>query len=46
MIGVNKYGLHQVAYSSYEDRLDALKNLRSIKASQNQDAWLLVQEID
>ena len=46
MIGVNKYGLHQVAYSSYESRTDALKNLRTIKASQNQDAWLLVQEID
>ena len=46
MIGINKYGLHQVAYSSYENRLDALKNLRTIKKSQNQDAWLLVQEID
>ena len=46
MIGVNKYGLHQVAYSSYENRLDALKNLRAIKKSQNPDAWLLVQEID
>ena len=46
MIGVNRYGLHQVAYSSYENRIDALKNLRTIKNSQNQDAWLLVQEID
>lgn len=46
MIGVNKYGLHQVAYSSYENRIDAIKNLRVIKKSQNQDAWLLVQEID
>jgi len=46
MIGINKYGLHQVAYSSYENRIDAIKNLRVIKKSQNQDAWLLVQEID
>ncbi len=46
IIGVNRYGLHQVAYSSYENRIDALKNLRTIKNSQNQDAWLLVQEID
>ncbi len=46
MIGVNKYGLHQVAYSSFEKRLDALKNLRTIKKTESQDAWLLVQEID
>lgn len=45
-IGVNKYGLHQVAYSSFENRLDALKNLRTIKKTESQDAWLLVQEID
>lgn len=46
MIGINKYGLHQVAYSSYENRLEALKNLRTIKKTQTPDAWLLVQEID
>ena len=46
MIGVNKYGLHQVAFSSYEDRIEALKNLRTIKKTQNQDAWLLVQELN
>ncbi|MFI1744798.1 SPOR domain-containing protein [Thalassobellus sediminis] len=41
-IGVNKYGLHQVVYASYENRLDALKALRDIKKSHNKDAWLLV----
>jgi hypothetical protein len=46
LIGVNKYGLHQVAYSSYEDRLEAIKNLREIKKSQNSDAWLLVKELE
>jgi len=46
MVGINKYGLHQVAYSSYENRLDALKNLRTIKKSQNPDAWLLVKEVE
>lgn len=46
MVGINKYGLHQVAYSSFENRLDALKNLRTIKKSQNPDAWLLVKEIE
>jgi nucleoid DNA-binding protein len=44
-IGVNKYGLHQVVYESYQNRLQALKNLRIIKATQNNDAWLLVKEI-
>ncbi len=46
LIGVNKYGLHQVAYSSFEDRLEALKNLRKIKSSQNSDAWLLVKDME
>ena len=45
MIGVNKYGLHQVVYSSHEDRLEALKVLRSVKRTENKDAWLLVQEL-
>lgn len=46
LIGVNKYGLHQVAYNSFENRLDALKNLRDIKNTQNPDAWLLVKELE
>ncbi|WP_194768235.1 SPOR domain-containing protein [Tamlana sp. I1] len=45
-IGVNKYGLHQVVYASYEDRLDALKALRNIKNTHNSDAWLLVKALD
>ncbi len=45
-IGANRYGLHQVAYASYESRLEALKALRSIKTSHNKDAWLLVQKLD
>lgn len=46
LIGVNKYGLHQVAYTSFESRKDALQSLRQIKTSESQDAWLLVQEIE
>ncbi len=46
MIGINKYGLHQIAYSSYENRLEAIQNLRTIKKTQNPDAWLLVLETD
>ncbi|MEP3837343.1 MAG: SPOR domain-containing protein [Algibacter sp.] len=45
-IGANKYGLHQVAYASYENRLDALKALKDIKKSHNRNAWLLVQKLD
>ncbi|TXE13038.1 SPOR domain-containing protein [Seonamhaeicola algicola] len=41
-IGVNKYGLHEVAYGSYEDRLEALQALRHIKTNHNKDAWLKV----
>jgi nucleoid DNA-binding protein len=44
-IGENKYGLHMVVYSSYEDRLDAYKNLRSVKETENKDAWLLVKNL-
>jgi nucleoid DNA-binding protein len=45
-IGVNKYGLHMVVYNSYENRLDAYKNLREVKNSENKDAWLLVKNLD
>lgn len=43
-IGANRFGLHQVVYSSYENRLEALKALREVKNS-NPSAWLLVQEL-
>lgn len=43
-IGANRFGLHQVVYSSYENRLEALKALREVKIS-NPAAWLLVQEL-
>ena len=44
-LGENRYGLHQVVYSSYESRNDALKALWDIKRSLNSGAWLLVQEL-
>lgn len=46
LIGTNKYGLHQVVYSSHEDRLEALQTLRTIKRQENKDAWLLVQNLN
>ena len=42
-IGVNKYGLHEVVYGSYESRIEALRALRVIKENHNKDAWLKVQ---
>ncbi len=44
-IGKNKYGLHQVVYSSYENRSGALKALRQIRYNHNRDAWLLVKQL-
>ena len=45
-IGVNKYGLHEVVYASYNDRLEALAALRTIKRTHNSDAWLLVKDLN
>jgi nucleoid DNA-binding protein len=44
MIGINRYGLHMVVYSSHENRLEALSSLRIIKRTENKDAWLLVKD--
>ena len=39
-LGVNKYGLHEVVYGSFETRTEALQNLRAIQKTHNKDAWL------
>ena len=44
VLGENKYGLHQVVYSSHENRREAVKKLYQVKGS-NEGAWLLVQEL-
>lgn len=44
-IGVNKYGLHEVVYSSHEDRNEARRILREVRQSNNPDAWLLVRDL-
>jgi len=41
-IGINKYGLHEVVYASYETGEDALVALRNIRKTSNKDAWLKV----
>ncbi len=43
-VGVNKYGLHQVAYGSFADVNQALSFLQEIKATESADAWLLVAD--
>lgn len=45
-IGVNKYGLHEVVYSSYENSNDAINALRNIRQNYNQEAWLLVRDLN
>lgn len=43
-IGLNAYGLHQVAYGSYANADEALEALRQIKRTISPDAWLLSQK--
>lgn len=43
-LGTNKFGLHQVAYDSFEDPKQALKFLRKVKATESPDAWLLSEK--
>jgi|SRR5690554_3047341 len=45
-IGTTRFGLHQVVYSSFKDRIEALNTLREIQSNENPDAWLLVQEVE
>jgi len=43
-IGENKYGLHQVAYSSFSSRREAVNALNKIKRTENASAWLLISK--
>ena len=40
-LGLNQYGLHQVAYGSYQDPQEALRFLKEVRQSESADAWLL-----
>jgi hypothetical protein len=44
IIGVNKWGLTEVVFSSFADRNDAINELYKIQDSVSKDAWLLVKE--
>jgi hypothetical protein len=45
LIGVNRYGLHQVVYESFETRKEAEKALFKIRKAQDRAAWLLIKNI-
>lgn len=44
-IGINRYGLHEVVYSSYDNRVEAQRAMYSIRKVHNKDAWLLVKDL-
>ena len=43
-LGINKYGLHQVAYDSFDDPKEALAFLRKVKVEDSRDAWMLSEK--
>ncbi|MBJ6368202.1 HU domain-containing protein [Snuella sedimenti] len=45
-IGMNKSGLYEVVYASYENGKDALKAIRNIRTNHNKDAWLSVKKLN
>lgn len=45
MIGINKYGLHEVVYASFQSAQEAMKALRQIRREHNASAWMMVKEI-
>jgi hypothetical protein len=45
LIGVNRYGLHQVVYESFDSRKEAEKALFKIRNTQDRAAWLLIKNI-
>jgi len=40
-IGQNKFGLHQVAFDSFENPSTALKFLKNVRQTESKDAWML-----
>jgi hypothetical protein len=44
ILGVNKWGLTEVAFNSFADRNAATNNLYKIQANVSKDAWLLIKK--
>lgn len=45
-IGANRFGLHEVIYSSYKTRAEAQRAMYNIRRTENKDAWLLVKNLN
>ncbi|WP_299208185.1 SPOR domain-containing protein [uncultured Dokdonia sp.] len=45
LVGMNKFGLHQVVYGSYQTGQEALVVLRTVRKEDNKSAWLDVREL-
>jgi hypothetical protein len=46
ILGVNKWGLTQVAYASFYKKSDAFKSLAAVREAGAKDAWLLVKKFE
>lgn len=44
IIGLNKWGLTQVSYASYNSKRDAINKLNAIRKKDNKHAWLFINE--
>lgn len=44
ILGINKWGLTEVAFNSFSSRNDAINNLYKIQETVSKDAWLLVKK--
>lgn len=44
IIGLNKWGLTQVSYASFNNRIDAVNTLNKIRKEDNKHAWLFINE--
>lgn len=44
ILGINKWNLTQVSYGSFHSKSEALNELKFIKKTESEDAWLLVKE--
>ena len=44
ILGVNKWGLTEVAFNSFSDKNEAINNLYKIQGTVSGDAWLLVKK--
>lgn len=44
IIGVNKWGLTQVSYASFDNKIDAINHMNYIRKNDNKHAWLFINQ--